>query len=57
MTFLERAIADVRRVATELENATPFSIHDSPMEEAAHELYHALVDAAGIAERSMKGKP
>ena len=47
------AIAAVRAAAERLEDACPASQADTRMEETAHELIHALHDAANIAERAL----
>ena len=50
--YISNAINAVRRIANDLENACPADTADSKTEDIAHELIHALRDAAGIAERS-----
>jgi Sec-independent protein translocase protein TatA len=53
MRHIKKAIRAVRKAADDLEAECPASQAGSPREEAAHELMHALRDAAGIAERAI----
>ena len=54
MKHIKVAIAAAREIADRLENACPASQADTPNEDVAHELIHALLDAAGIAERAIQ---
>lgn len=53
-THIARAIAAARAAAGQLEAECPASQSGSKLEDAAHELIHALYDAAGVAERAIQ---
>jgi hypothetical protein len=52
---IRKAIEAARNAARDLEDACPASQADTPTEDAAHEMIHALYDAANIAERQITG--
>lgn len=52
---IRKAIEATLKIAEELEDDCPASQADTPAEDAAHELIHALRDAAHIAERQIGG--
>jgi hypothetical protein len=51
---ISKAIDEARNVARRLEDECPASQSDAEAERIAHELIHALHDAAGIAERAIQ---
>lgn len=53
-THIAKAVAAARAAADQLEAECPASQSGSKLEGAAHELIHALHDAAGIAERAIQ---